>query len=91
MYAGSFDMKAATKTSERALAAYKEKRGIPAETMIYKVIGAYHAVRDELNKRGWIEHDWEPEHEKDHFMSCAWNFLYAIKGKDTFRVVCAPF
>jgi hypothetical protein len=29
MYAGKFDMKAAEKTSIKALAAYKHKRGIP--------------------------------------------------------------
>jgi hypothetical protein len=31
MYAGKFDMKAAEKTSMKALAAYKHKRGIPQE------------------------------------------------------------
>ena len=55
------------------------------------MIGAYHALRDDLLSRGWIEHDWEPKADNDYFMSVAWDFLYTIKSRDAFRVVFAPF
>jgi sulfur transfer complex TusBCD TusB component (DsrH family) len=39
------------------------------DTRIFKVIGAYHAIKEDLLARGWVENDWEPRGEKDKFTS----------------------
>jgi hypothetical protein len=48
-------------------------------------------MRDELLKRGMVENDWEPASDNDHFMSCAWDFLYCIKSRDAYRIPFADF
>ena len=56
--------------SAKQLAAYKRTHGIDSETKIFKVLGKYHTLRDELNRRGMIEHDWEEvEGSNEHFTS----------------------
>lgn len=45
--------------SQKDLVAYKESRGLPPETKIFKILGKYYKLRDELVRRGWVEHDWE--------------------------------
>jgi len=53
-----FDEEAAGLESQKQLKAYKRSKGLPPDTIIYKVLGNYDALREELNRRGWVEHDW---------------------------------
>ena len=59
----------AARESKKQISAYKKAHGLPTDALIFKVIGAYHAVKDDLLVRGWIENDWEPKGEKDKFTS----------------------
>lgn len=49
-------------------------------------------VREELTRRGWVEHDWVEVEDSttDHFTSQAFDFLYAKKALDVFRISLAP-
>ena len=77
--------------SAKQLAAYKKSRGIPPETKIFKVLGKYPVLRDELNRRGMVEHDWEEiEDSKENFTSQAFDFFYALRARDVFRISLAP-
>lgn len=49
----------ASAEAEKELIAYKESRGLPSDTKIFKILGKYHKLRDEFVRRGWVEHDWE--------------------------------
>ena len=83
----------AAQESTRALAAYKRNRGIPQETKIFKVLGKYPVLREELNRRGMVEHDWVEDENSttpDYFESQAFDFLYALRARDVFRIPLAP-
>jgi len=80
------DEEAAGLESQKQLEAYKKSRKLPPETIIYKVLGSYDTLREELNRRGWVEHDWEEQGPQDHFKSQAFDFLYARSAKDVFRI-----
>ena len=69
---------------------YRKAHGLPKETHIFKVLGAYHAIKEDLLARGWHENDWEPRGEKDKFKSQAWEFFYPIKARDAFRIPVGP-
>ena len=77
--------------SAKQLAAYKKSRGLPPETKIFKVLGKYPVIREELNRRGMVEHDWEEiEDSKENFTSQAFDFFYALRARDVFRISLAP-
>jgi hypothetical protein len=53
------------------------------------VIGHYDGVRQELLRRGWVEHTHSATgatHGSDKFKSNAFEFLYTTKAKDCFRI-----
>ena len=58
--------------------------GLPADQRLFIVIGHYDDVRDEMIRRGWIEHEHPAEGEK--FNSQAFSFMYTTKSKDCFRI-----
>lgn len=60
------------------------------DALIFKVLGAYHAVKEEMFKLWWVENDWQPKSEKDKFKSQAWDFFYPVKARDAFRIPLAP-
>jgi hypothetical protein len=35
--------------------------------MVYKVLGTYHSLRERLDSRGMVEHDWQPKFDKEKF------------------------
>jgi hypothetical protein len=88
--AGDYDEAEAARETKKQLSAYKKAHGLPKETKVFKVIGAYHAVKEDLLERGWVENDWEPRGEKDKFKSQAWDFFYPIKARDAFRIPVGP-
>ena len=57
---GDYDEQEAAKESARQLKAYKKAKGIPNEQRVFKIVGRYQTLRDEMLRRGWVEHDWEP-------------------------------
>ena len=64
------DEEAAAVDSARQLANYKKSRGLAPDTKIFKVLGKYPVLREELNRRGMVEHDWEEsEVSSEHFTS----------------------
>mmetsp|Transcript_865 Transcript_865/g.1312 ORF Transcript_865/g.1312 Transcript_865/m.1312 type:complete len:101 (-) Transcript_865:1340-1642(-) len=87
------DPEIAAEESRKELAAYKKSRGLAPETKIFKVLGKYFTLREEFLRRGWVEHDWEEVQDAvvtEHFISLAFDFLYARAGKDVFRLPLAP-
>ena len=75
----------------KQLAAYKKSRGLDPDTKIFKVLGKYHTLRSELERRGMVEHDWvENEDSKENFTSQAFDFAYFLKARDVFRISLAP-
>ena len=61
------------------------------ETKIFKVLGKYPVLREELNRRGMVEHDWEEvEGSNEHFTSQAFDFCYFLRARDVFRISLAP-
>ena len=77
--------------SAKQLAAYKRSRGLAPETKIFKVLGKYPVIREELNRRGMVEHDWEEiEDSKENFTSQAFDFAYFLRARDVFRISLAP-
>ena len=87
------DEEQAAKDCKKEMSAYKKKRGIGAETKIFKVLGKYHTLRDEMNRRGWVEHDWEEVEDatvEQLFTSQAFDFLYARRARDVYRISLAP-
>lgn len=54
------------------------------------VVGLYPDIRNELNRRGWVEHVKPPEGEK--FNTIAFHLMYTTKSKDCFTLpYLAPF
>ena len=49
-------------------------------------------MREAMNQRGWIEHDWEMVGDKnsDFFLSQAFDFIYTVRAKDVFRIPLSP-
>lgn len=89
----NFDEETAAEESRKEMAEYKKSRGIPPETKIFKILGKYHTLRDEFERRGWVEHDWEEIQDPmvtESFNSLAFDFLYTRQGKDVFRLPLAP-
>ena len=77
--------------SVRQLAAYKRSRGLAPDTKIFKVLGKYPVLREELTRRGMVEHDWEEvEGSKENFTSLAFDFAYFLRARDVFRISLAP-
>lgn len=69
---------------------YRASHKLDKDVKIYKVIGAYHAMRAEMDRRGWVEHDWEPKFDSDKFKSNAIHFIYSSKARDTWRLELSP-
>ena len=86
------DPEASAIEAQKQLKAYKKMHNLPDETKIYKVLGTYPVMRDAMNQRGWIEHDWVMVGDKnsDFFLSQAFDFLYALRAKDVYRLPLAP-
>ena len=77
--------------SAKQLAAYKKSRGLAPETKIFKELGKYPVLCEELNRRGMVEHDWEEiEESKENFTSQAFDFIYFLRARDVFRISLAP-
>lgn len=76
----------------KQLADYKRSRGLAPETKIFKVLGKYPVLREELTRRGMVEHDWEEiEDSNEHFFtSLAFDFCYFKRARDVFRISLAP-
>lgn len=68
--------------------------GLSEDTKIYAVLGKYKPLRDAMEKRGWVEHEWEKEEDSEGEMqpviSLAFDFMYARKASDVFRMPLAP-
>jgi len=47
-----------------------------------------------MESRGWVEHEWEKEEDSEGelqpVISLAFDFLYARKASDVFRIPLAP-
>lgn len=75
---------------ERAIQRFKSDHGkVDKDAKLFVVIGHYDDLRQEMLKRGWVEH----EHTStgattgsEKFKSNAFNFLYSTKAKDCFRI-----
>ena len=82
------DVEEATLKAKKELSAYKKAKGIPAETQVFKVLGgpSYNPMRQELIRRGMVEHEWQEQGLNDKFVSLAFTFLYTRTRKDAFRL-----
>ena len=49
-----YDEAEAARETKKQLKAYKKNHSLPSATKIFKVIGAYHAVIEEFQARGWV-------------------------------------
>ena len=88
--AGDYNEAEAAREAKKQIKTYKKSHGLQKDALIFKVIGAYHAVKEGMLERGWVENDWEPKGEKDKFKSQAWDFFYPVKARDAFRIPLAP-
>ena len=76
----------ASKEAKSEIKLVQKRLKISHDTMVYKVCGTYHFLREYLNTRGMVEHDWIPKFEKEKFSLPGWNFLYTTKARDAFRM-----
>jgi len=64
------------------------------DAKIYAVLGKYTPLRNAMESRGWVEHEWEKEEDSEGelqpVISLAFDFLYARKASDVFRIPLAP-
>ena len=71
---------------------YIKSRKLPAETVLFKVVGQYHVMRAWLSDtRNMVEIDWVPKFEKESYKGQAFVFLYTTKSRDCFRMALAPW
>ena len=81
----------ASREAKSAIVVYKNKHKLSSEQQIFKVLGLYHCLRDYLNERGMVEHEWQPKFDTDKFQITAWHFLYTTKSRDAFRIPLADW
>ena len=72
---------------DRSVASYLKEHSLPLDQKIFLVIGHYDDVRQEMLRKGWVEHDFAARKDEDKkFTSNAFHFMYATKSKDCFRI-----
>ena len=89
----TFDEETAAEEAKKQMIEYKRSRGLAPDTKIFKILGKYFTLREEFERRGWVEHDWEEIQDRvveENFNSLAFDFLYTRQGKDVFRMPLAP-
>lgn len=91
----NYNPQAAAKKANKEMAEYRDEWGLSGDTKIFTVLGKYQPLRDQLEERGWVENEWEVEEDSDGealppTVSLAFDFLYARKASDVFRIPLAP-
>ena len=90
----TFDPEKATRKAEKQMAEFKEEAGVAQDAKVYVVLGRYRPLREELNRRGWVEHEVESEMDENGepipFTSLAFDFIYARLASDVFQLPMAP-
>eukprot|EP00347_Sterkiella_histriomuscorum_P020315 403338280 len=75
--------KQAQEAAEEEIQKYLRNNNLASDTKLFTICGHYDDVRQELLRRGWVEHVRQAD---EKFNSLAFHFLYATKSKDIFRI-----
>lgn len=65
------------------------ERPIPKDAKLFVILGHYDNFRQEMLRRGWVEHQHEctgAKTDANKFKSNAFQFMYTTKAKDVFRI-----
>mmetsp|Transcript_36388 Transcript_36388/g.57919 ORF Transcript_36388/g.57919 Transcript_36388/m.57919 type:complete len:823 (+) Transcript_36388:101-2569(+) len=71
---GSVGVQKPASSFQAELMEWKRRRGIPTETHIFSITGAFPGIRNALLERGWVEND-----DRN---SSLWEFKYALWQRD---------
>jgi tubulin monoglycylase TTLL3/8 len=74
---------------KKAVKEHFKEHKLGKDTKLFVIIGHYDDLRQEMLRRGWVEHESHATGVKtasDKFKSNAFHFLYSTKAKDIFRI-----